>query len=327
MPSLKIIVAILFPIALLITGCVTKESKNVITTTQFPPTISPTAFATATEKATSSSPVITPTILPIIPTLPNEEAYALLFQMLQADGKCEIPCWLNITAGQSSLADVYFAWAPLQGITATYTEFPATDMGSMDFIYKMNGYNLKIFTNYSVSHSTEMIESIDVFTEATHYLGSDQFEYAYAAEIYKTALSAYLLPNVLSTYGPPDRILISTEIISAEPTSPDYFSIWLLYPSRGTIIQYEGSAEIRDNVIQGCPSDTFVSLWLVDPDNTKLYEDTLINATGHSDIVTGSLYYKSTMDAVGISAEEFYEVFKYPTDRCIESLLHIWPEP
>ena len=117
------------------------------------------------------------------------------------------------------------------------------------------------------------------------------------------------------------------EIISAEPTSPDFFSVWLLYPTRGAIVRYEGSADVEEDIIHGCPSGTFVSLWLVNPANVKLYENTLKDATGHSDIVTGSPYYKSTMEAIGMSAEEFYEVFKNPTERCIESPLDIWPEP
>jgi hypothetical protein len=300
-------------------GCAVASDKAEITPSPSH-NISADPSVTPTNMPQPLSP--TPTILPVVPTLPNEEAYSLLLNMLNPNGTCELPCWLNVTPGKSSLAEAYFAWAPLQGITATVSDFPATNTGSMDFIYKMDNYNLKIFTNYSVSPSNEMIESIEVFTELTHQLGNDQLEYSYTAEIYKKTLSAFLLPNILSTYGLPDRILLDMEIITAEPASPDFFHIWLLYPERGAIIEYTGSAVVRNSTIHGCPSDTIMSLWLVSPESSELYQATLEQVMG----LLSSPFYKSTEDAIGMTAEKFYDEFKKPDGGCIESPLDIWPQ-
>ncbi len=321
MSILKKITLLWLPIAFFIVSCAIANDGG--ETIAAPPlTIAATALPISTETLIPTLGSPSPTFLPVIPTLPEEEAYHLLFDLLDSDDTCELPCWLNITPGKSSLDDVYSAWAPLQGITATFSDFPVIDKGNMDFIYKKDNYNLKIFTNYSVSRSTKVVESIDVSTEATLYLGNDLFEYAYTAEIYKNALSKYLLPNVLSTYGHPDQILIDMEIIVAEPTSPDFFHIWLMYPTRGVIIEYTGSAEVTDDTIHGCPSDTVVSLWLVSPENTELYQNTLEEATG----LPASPYYKSTVDAVSMTVDEFYNEFKEPSSTCIESPLDIWPK-
>lgn len=318
----KILVSYILLIAFVM-GCTTTSSKDRMTSTlSITNDISVVATPTGTQTPIYLSPSPSPTALPILPTLAEEEAYSLLFDMLNPGDACDLPCWLNIIPGKTSLNELYFAWAPLQGITATYAEFPATEDGDMDFIYKKDGHRLKIFINYSVADATGVIDSLNVFTEVTHELGNGGFETIYDSSIYKDVLDSYSLSSILSSYGFPDQTLISMEIIQAEPTSPDFFHVWLLYPTIGAILEYTGSAEVRDGIIQGCPSDTFVSLWLVSPENSDLYRDTLEEATG----LPSSPFYKLTNDAIGKTAEEFYSEFKEPNSLCIESPLNIWPE-
>lgn len=316
----KILISYILFIAFVL-GCTT-DSKDRMTPTSSTNDINVVANPTSTQTTINPSPSPSLTALPILPTLPEEEAYNLLFDMLNPEDACELPCWLNTTPGKTSLNELYFSWAPLQGITATYAEFPATKKGDMDIIYRKDGYNLKIFTSYSVADTTGVINSLNVSTEVTHKLGDGEFEYTFTSGIYKTVLSKYLLSNILSTYGTPNQILIGMEIIVAEPTSPDFFHVWLIYPAIGTILEYTGSAEIKDGVIHACPSDTFVSLWLMSPEDPELFKNTLEEATG----LPSSPFYKSTEDAIGKTVEEFYNEFKEPNSFCIESLLDIWPE-
>jgi len=291
-------------------------------------TIGVTASATPTGTPKPVLPSATPIILQTIPTLPESDAYHLLLDLLHADETCELPCWLNITPGRSTLLDVNLSWGGLEGITTTYSDPLSTGKGNLDFDYEISGHDIYINTSYYLLSGSEVIKSISVSTRTLGDAGNGNRDPVYTLGDYKDTVHDYLLPNILSTYGLPIQIFLSMEIISAEPTSPDFFHIWLLYPASGAIIEYTGSAQVNDNIINGCPTDTFVSLWLVSPNDLNLYQKTLKDITGAdwNDLTTASPFYKSTMDAIGIATNEFYETYKTSTTSCIKSPLNIWPQ-
>lgn len=303
--------------AIFLASCMPKNSNPIITQSVMPAGTN-TITTTQLPKPTRTQPV--PTKLPTTPVMSNEEAYNQLITMLNDDNRCELPCWLNITPGVSSHSDAQHEWDSFLKMAGTTEAFPKDYLYVFEHVVDNN--RISVRTHYYLSSESETIKSIYITSQALRSIGIGSYAAVYDTKIYKDILDSYLLSNILTTYGVPNQALLSMEIIEAEPTSPDVFNIWLLYPTRGVIAQYSGSAEVKNDIITGCPSDTFVSLWLMPPEDAELYQDTLEQAMG----LPSSPFYKPTEDAIGMILDEFYETFRNPTSRCIESPLGIWPE-
>jgi len=323
-------IILLCSVIFIITNCSTTESKNIEaspTSGIASVTISPTAIRTITPTSTpipvSPTPTHIPAVLPTVEELPENEAYPYLIELLHSQD-CQLPCWLNVVPGQTSIKDAYRAWVPLLGI-ASHSNILSPEDGRIYFEYENGGVNVSIQTRYSLSADFKLIESMSVDTHALRKVGNSGAEEVYGAP-YTESLQSYLLPDLLSKYGKPDQVIIRMEIAVAEPTSPDSFDIWLLYPQYGAIVLYTGPAEIiGGKTVQGCPSYSFVSLWLVEAGNNEMYQKTLEENSGIKGLSPTPPYFKSTMDALGMTSDEFFEIYKIPTNRCIESPLEIWP--
>lgn len=301
------------------------ESPLINTSTASPPVL---LTVTATE---IPSPTSSPTTLPTLPTLRPEDAYALLLRMLNENATCRLPCWLDITPGISTHAEAYQKWAGFL-IPSVDTANPRRlpyffQYNQNDFGYGINNfeYNLNdevIFmtATYNLQSNSNTIDSMYIDAHASK-VARNGIPKIFDSTIYKEIFNSYLLPSILTKYGQPERILLSMEIIESEPTSPDYFRIWLLYPALGSIIQYWGNAEVENGIIHGCPANTLVSLWLFPPNNAETYQEMLVESMSEP----YSAFYKSTEEALGLTQEEFYNQFSKPNSQCIESPLDIWP--
>jgi hypothetical protein len=250
--------------------------------------------------------------------------------MLNENDTCRLPCWLDITPGVSTHAEAYQKWAGflLPSIdTANPRRFPYFFRYSQNhfgyninnFEFNLNDEDVFMTTTYNLQPNSDTIDSMNITTDASKVV-ENGIPKVFNSTTYKKILDSYLLPSILTIYGQPEQILLSMEIIEAEPTSPDYFRIWLLYPALGSIIQYWGNAEVENGRIYGCPSDTFVSLWLLSPKNTEMYQEMLVESMTEP----YSAFYKPTEDALGMTQEEFYSEFSKTTNECIESPLDIW---
>ncbi len=288
------------------------EAAHIATSTATLP-VSQSAIATET-----SSPTLPPTAFPTLPTIPPEDAYALLLEMLNENTTCELPCWLNITPGISTHADAYLKWAGFLTLLGT-TKTEPRDF-SYYFKYSENDEDFSIITTNYLQPTNETIDSMYITTQTLGPIENGIRNYVYDSTVYKRILNNYLLSSVLTKYGEPDQVLLSMDITYLEEPSPDTFNVWLFYPSRGAIINYEGEAIIENKIIKGCPSNTFVTLWLSAPGSNNLHPETLDKEIWSS----SSQYYKSTEDAFGISQEEFYLKNKETNNECFLSPLDIW---
>jgi hypothetical protein len=193
--------------------------------------------------------------------------------------------------------------------------------------FSKNVEDLSVLTNltYTVSPDDNLVNLIRVGTQALRQTGNG-YEAVYDAPAYHEILRLHSISKLMSAYGIPSRIVLSMEIISAEPTSPDLFRLWLLYPERGVIARYSGTAEVTGDTIRGCPSKTFVDLWLLPTGDTVLYQETLTELTDRWEgLKPASPYFKLIEEASGMTTEEFYKLFREPIDRCFETPLGIWP--
>lgn len=313
----KKIVLLWFFVSFVFISCINTTTKDISPQpSTFTVTLPLPLTATATE---TPSPTLSPTAFPTLPTIPPQDAYALLLEMLNPSaGGCELPCWLNITPGISTHADAYLTWASFLTLLGT-TKTEPRDF-SYYFKYSENGEDFSVVTRYYLQPTGDVIDSMYITTQTLTTAENGNRVEAFKSTIYKKILDGYSLSNVLTKYGQPDQILLSMEIIEAEPTSPDYFRIWLLYPALGSIIQYWGNAEVEDGIIYGCPSDTFVQLWLSSPNSNNRFTETLNQEIWSA----SSPYFKSPEDALGMTQEEFFNKFKETNSSCLESSLDIW---
>ena len=97
-----------------------------------------------------------------------------------------------------------------------------------------------------------------------------------------------------------------------------------MYPEKGLFVRYNALAERLDDKIRGCPSKAFIELWLLSPNDKDSYQEIL----SANDVTwEGNFpYSRSVEDATSMTVEEFYQIFKEPTDSCLETPLNIWPE-
>jgi hypothetical protein len=322
-----VLALILFLLASCINTNIQDESPLINTSTASPPVL---LTATATE---TPSPTSLPTAFPTLPTLLPEDAYALLLRMLNENETCRLPCWLDITPGTSAHIEAYQKWAgflmPLlnEGTPKSYPydfQYRQNDFGysinTFEQKYNLNDKLVSINPRYYLQSNSDTIDWMAIDTQALQ-VAENRIYTIFESPIYKKILDSYLLPSILTKYGQPEQILLSMEIFEAEPGDPDYFRIWLLYPALGSIIQYWGNAEVDNGIIHGCPSDTFVSLWLFPPNNAEMYQEMLVESMSEP----YSAFYKPTEDALGMTQEEFYNLFSKTNSQCIESPLDIWP--
>jgi hypothetical protein len=75
---------------------------------------------------------------------------------------------------------------------------------------------------------------------------------------------------------------------------------------------------------KACPSNSFVKLWLTPPDNNGYYEKLLSSIKSEGDDFD---YDKTTDEAVNMSLEQFYETFRTPGQKCLQTSLSAWPPP
>ena len=279
----------------------------------YTPTATPSESAQITD-APSFQKTPTTAEVTIIPTLSAQDIHLLLSQLLQAGNECRLPCWWNLIPGSSTVQDAEKVLEPFLSM-ATYDTNSSTIPSGIFLKYPIEDLVVLFRLGYSPSSSRENeIELIQVRGEVVREI-PDGYEPIYDDPVYSEMFDQYMIPSILSTYGPPAEVALNVEIGYAEPTSPDIFTFRLLYPQHGAILSYFGSAEVTSDMVRVCPVKTFVGLLLTPLDRSDLFQE-------HSAM---SPLFKPVEEATGMTVEEFYQVFRQPTDQCLETPLILWP--
>jgi len=299
----------------------TVEPALTLTNTSSPQIVSPTV-------SLSTSTVIPSTIAPPptisgISTLSPEKAYLEIEELLKSD--CGLPCFANIIPGETLLVDAGKTFLPFTSIS-NWTSLSerggqiGIDLPKEDLILNLN------FQIYS-SKNDNQVQLLSVTTEALKEIEKSSYQWVYDAKPYHEIFGAYSLQNVLITHGKPSEIYMTVEINEAEYDSPDFVLLWVMYPQKGFIAKYTTNAEVVDEIVHGCPSKTFVELWLFPPYSDEKYIEELLvfdESLGYV-LPEPSPRTKTILDGLDMTVDEFYQVFSQLTNQCLETPSSNWP--
>lgn len=287
------------------------------TETEIAPVLTPsaTSIATLTALAPTPSPTFTP-----VPALPAEEAYNLLSSWLQNNNDCQLPCWGGLIPGTSPSLEAYDKLTAFSNIADIGVFYPTG--GVVLITYPRDDLKIRINVGLHSKADRKTMQVVWISTYTLRELEPGSSEYVYNAPAYNALLGGYALSGILSKYGPPTEIWVRADIYNTG--TQETFSITLLYPEKGIFVRYNMLAERLDDKIRGCPSYSFVELWLLSPEDASNYQNILLSEDIHWE---GNWPYTTPIqEAASMEIEDFYQIFKEPTNVCLETPLSIWPE-
>lgn len=318
----------------MLTGC-GLPAENVATTSSSVPvtttsatemlqsTLTPTATSTPTPSSTHTA----------VPTLPVEDARQRLLELLANNGGCQLPCLWGITPGISTNVEARNILMPLSSIAAPETTYfgllHGIPVGAITSLYVENELRLNAGIGYDVFDDGDTVRSIG-FRVREEKMVTDSYGNLYGEPVFDfppfaKRVEYYSLSHVLSKQGIPDSVMISFYLPSDNPSFAGGFEIALLYPEKGIWVHYTMPLYSLAGTQRGCPASAHVEMDLYPSGNPEAFY-LLLEETDWARMKHG---YKSVEEATSLSVEEFYQTFRNPTDKCIETPENLWltPEP
>lgn len=282
--------------------------------------------------STTSMPQLTPTLISMptttptmIATLSVEEAQEKLLNLLSNNGGCRLPCLWGITPGKSTYQEAQVILAPLGGISEL-TGFIPEGGG----IYPMYEYgDLTLYTSIGFNVDTlpdnPRVNRVSFQTEMHKPLQEGGYENIFDSNFFGESITAYTLPHVLSEQGTPSSVMIATAGGPLTRGGTGGFDILLLYPDQGILINYTTQMHLIGPNVRGCPVNAYVEMELYPTGNS----DSFFEMLEQTDWAIKFGYYKPLEEVTFMTIDEFYQIFRQATDKCIETPANLWatPEP
>jgi len=317
-----------------VVGC-SSITEGVATPSQVTP-ILPVSRVAPTETVTPTLTLIatgTSTPLPTLtaaPTLPVEDARKRLLELLANNGDCRLPCLWGITPGVSTYQEAQSTLLPLSSISSLTgfrpeggAVFPAYTEGDLT-LNAIVGFNIDTFSNNQiVSRVGFKVWEERVTTDANGNWTSKTPIYGLPSFIQR--VEYYSLSHLLSEQGVPTSVMIASSGPGKNRRGSILTHIAVFYPDVGIWAQYTtlvNEKEVGSSIIS-CPVNAHIEMTLVPPGNP----DSFFSLLDKTDWGITKNSYKPLEEATSMSVEEFYEIFRNPTDKCIETPVNLWPTP
>ena len=303
--------------ALTLTASFTKPKVQSTTTVPITSESTETVFASTTSTIV---PIASETKLPI---LTAQEAEALIASLSQTNGNCQLPCLWGFTPSVSKIEDFRNFFSQFGQIDAIpfSSEFSwFNNIGGITF--RTLDSNSKIIGE--LYHRGERsIDSLHLYISGLQFDSKDNSNPNFSKFEY------YLLPKILSLYGPPDDVLVGP--FPSDPDRPNEwqpFNVVLFYPNTGFLVEYIMTKYEEGGFFVGCPKQIReFTLIAWNPKEKKTIKDIArINSTLYGinpDIL--DVYYKP-VETFSQTPKDFYEMYRDPnTDICIKVPTELWP--
>lgn len=317
----KLILQSSLMLILLVAGCA--QSTRNAETSQTVGIATPIKTVTNTPKPTLPPAVIPTNTATTIPIMPEEEARAQLLDLLADNGGCRLPCLLGITPGKTTYTEARAILLPFTGISiSTYLE---DGVDSVWLTYDEG--ETRTFVELSYLYTNDGIINDIAFKTGEYKETSDERSPIYDSEIFGERLRPYMLTGILSEFGKPTSVVIHTS--GKQITGSGGFEVLLFYPEQGIFVHYTTQMETVGDNARGCPANAQAELELYPSGDVDAFAKALsqtIWAFAWPELAENPSW-KSIDKATSMSLEQFYETFRHPTDKCIETPLKGWYVP
>ncbi len=302
-------------LTMLVSSCVQSTESVTTPVIRTPPT--PVNSATPWPTASPAS-TLTPTM---IPTLPVEEARIKLLQLLSNNSSCRLPCLWGITPGISGYQEAQSIFVPLTSISVL-TDF-RPEGGAIFPVYANGDLELYTVIGFNVDSSNKIVSRVGFNAEAHRPLVQGGYEDVFDSAFFGEKVSIYMLPQVLTEQGIPSSVKVATFGGPLTRGGTGGFDLLLLYPDQGILVNYTTQMHLVGANVRGCPTNAHVEMELYPPGNA----DSFFSLLEQTDWAVKKNWYKPLEEVTSMSVQEFYETFREPTDKCIETPASLWPVP
>ena len=260
------------------------------TTQHILPTYTPTEVSTLTP------------LPPLVPTLLPKEKENYLLNMIKTNGGCKLPCFLGINPGISFWEEIREIEAPIY-----FREWYDPDKGDSISLYDASLGRNVVTLDVTFLGNKSVIERITAYTtiNAADYTSDDYYSR------FTEAMKQYSLPNILSEYRIPTRVLLQVQG-QIEPESGTQAEILLFYDSLGIVFHYMFldvvSQDGNTGVLTVCPNYEhveFIRFYLQSPQNDTPLERMIGD---ESDYYLNS-WLKPLEKITTLSVKDFYNLF------------------
>ncbi len=245
---------------------------------------------------------------------PEDLEYAeRMRKFLETNGGCELPCWLGMRAGETSLQSIFEKYLAELGTTPTKMNDPGKPTPFYKILFFDSAHGLIVAqyiygeTEYDTGNGAITKFSAQVITRQR---GADSY--------YAQVMKRFLLPGMLKDMGPPDQVWVEARTYSWDPYTGDpYYELILYYFEHGMWVEYQGDLIESGSQLLLCPSkgvSLSIEQWWP---TERLSAETLI--------ATPPVFDVPLEQATGIDVATFYELFKDPDAQvCLETPTEMW---
>jgi hypothetical protein len=338
---IEIMLLVIFSLA----GCTrTVSSTQILTpvTTQQLQTRTSTLQVSMTPTSTTRPRTATPTIIPTAttqPTLSVEEARTLLFELLQDNGGCQLPCLWGQTPGKTDTRslDTFFAHF---GEISIDNDFYINTRNSSNGRYTHAAFILwksdtdaflVSFLDFTYQRTDDEMNLFELYAEASRRSGeppNDTANPSYGDSFFDQLLQNYMLQQILSNYGQPTQVVVMP-YYDNPLNDPDFiipFSLSLFYADQGIFVEYLFPRETVGDHYVGCPwKAAYIILQVWSPESHPSLSEII---QGNSVGINSLMFTKSIEESTSMTLEQFYQRFKDPNNTsCLETPIDLWTLP
>jgi hypothetical protein len=245
-----------------------------------------------------------------------------IIELLRDNGGCQFPCWWGIMPGETGL----------QTSRSLLETFESIVIGS---IFDDNGgyarwflteNDLIIDIDVNLVSDTETVTTIEGLWVViqVHRRLDDGGEIVWESPINDTDLQAFTLPQILSTYGRPEDVLIRVNRGWVD------FDLILDYSTQGFALWYIAPSEHIENTYRLCVINAYIHLAMWNPDMAYTWAEGITMTTSGEPWEVDSLIqdFVSLEERSNLTIDDFFQNFKNPEySACIDTSDELWPGP
>lgn len=245
---------------------------------------------------------ITPTYLPWtpVPTMVGGRTDEQIHQWLEGTPDCRFPCWAGIIPGETTLEESYKTLGEITELGGVIENGRCLFGSCKGFYWNMT--SRPSLEGYVLSDNDHVIYGINIDSGIM--------------------IPEYRIEKVLSDYGKPDQIFISTAAFVNDPVLP--LRITLVYLKNNLIVRYFWSAKLEGENIIGCKEDGFIHI-AVGFGNTSEWTDARIKVITFNGNLVNRYAFGHLEDVTKEDINTFYEKFIGSDNACISTPRILWP--